>query len=186
MERAARNQLIHRLRPFAGQRLGALLLLLCSCWSVGVQAHQAAQSYLFLDVAADNATGVVELPVADLVAALGAEHPMFVDGVERPVIAALQAYLVDHLSIAADGVPLEIRFTGVETREIEIADFSVLSFRLLPAPSQPQVLTIRYDAILHALPDHRGGLVLESNYLTGMSGNHTELSHWFAPGRGKK
>ncbi|MEM9744544.1 MAG: HupE/UreJ family protein [Pseudomonadota bacterium] len=158
---------------------GFWLLLLAAQSS----AHTAGQSYVYLWVEATETRGLVELPIDELKDALGPRHPIFTETRRGLSTAAVRRYVLEHLEFRVDGTGVALAIDEVDVENVEIGEYLRVSFTLDPPPQAPKQLTVRYTAILHALEDHRGGLVVEDNYLTGVRGNHALLSHWFAPSR---
>lgn len=151
-----------------------------------VSAHTLGQSYIFANIEKQQISGHLELPADQLLQALGLALPK-----DNSALAALfekewpriEAYLRGHFTIAQGGTDYALQFGERDSLEIEIAYFLVVNFvATAPGPVADEV-DFRYSAISHALPDHRGGLVIESNVKTGLKGNHRELSFFFAPGR---
>ncbi len=149
-------------------------------------AHFANQSYIFLRVYHDGMEGRIELPAGDLDGVLSIDTDG--DGAlsEAEVSAAgarIEAYLDAHFSIAAEERRYDIRYVERAVRRIEIGDYVVQVFQAESTGLIPDVVTMRYSAILEAKPDHRGGLVIEHNAKIGLEKNHVRMSFLFGPGR---
>ena len=145
-------------------------------------AHSPGQSYVFLDVTPEGISGRIELPLDALERATGdlALAPLL-DGDVNP--DALEAYLRRRFAIGIDGEPLHIEFAKPEVFEIEIATFAVSTFAVTTPTPVPDFIDVHYSLIVHALPEHRGGLVIENNFKTGVTDNHSQLSYFFAQAR---
>ncbi|MGI9294112.1 MAG: HupE/UreJ family protein [Pseudomonadales bacterium] len=154
--------------------------------AVPASAHTLGQSYIFANIEEEGISGHLELPADQLLPAVGLAPPK-----ETADLAELlnnewpriEAYLRDHFSIAQGGTQYVLQFGERDSLEIEVAYFLLVNFvATAPGPIADKV-DFHYSAISHAMPDHRGGLVVESNVKTGLEGNHRELSFFFAPGR---
>lgn len=158
-----------------------VLMISAAMLATVAQAHQPEFSYVWLQVNEDGMQGRLEAATAEINDATGiglsAAVPM-TDGQRE----ALQAYFQKHLLIGDDQgrYPLEFTEVGFMT---EVEDYLVMHFVLDSPQPPPEVVTITYSAIMHAIPEHRGGFHFENNYLTGVVGNHTELASIHAPGR---
>jgi len=158
-----------------------LLVASLTTWTNVAIAHNPEFSYIWLQVNEDGMKGRVEADTrhVNIATGLGISAD---DGLTAEQEEALINYMASHLSIGDVDGPYWLTFVNVEFME-EAAQFVVMHFELdspLPAPDE---LTITYSAIMHAIPEHRGGFHFEYNYRTGVEDNHTQLSSIHAPGR---
>lgn len=148
--------------------------------------HTLGQSYIFANIEEQRISGHLELPADQLLPALGLAAPTNKAALAELLVdewPRIEAYLRSHFSITQEGTQYVMQFGERDSYDVEIAYFLLVDFvALAPAPIADKV-DMHYSAILHALPEHRGGLVVESNVKTGLTGNHKGLSFFFAPGR---
>lgn len=162
------------------------LTIACLAVAIPVSAHKVGQSYLFANIEERQISGHLELPAAQLLPALGLDVPE--NSAELAAIFAkewprIETYLRKHVSISQEGKAYQLQFGERNSNEIEIAYFLLVDFiATAPGPVADKI-DFRYSAIFHALPEHRGGLVIESNVKTGLQGNYKGISFFFAPGR---
>ena len=169
------------------KRLLLLTLVgLCAGGALHAAPHQLDQSYIYLSIYDDSMSGRFEITTRDLNRALGLDLPT-----DRPVTVAelapirdaLEAYLLDHFSLASNDTPYRLRFTDLEVMDLEMADFVLLSFDLEGVTDIPDYLDVTYDVLFDVDPQHRGLLHIEHNWRTGTFNNESIPSLEFAPGR---
>jgi hypothetical protein len=157
------------------------LLVCAALLATAVKAHTPEFSYVWLQVNEDGMQGRLEAATADIYEAtnirVSAAAPMTGETEE-----ALKAYFGKHLVIGDDNGSYPLEFTEISFLT-EIDDYLVMQFVLDSPQPPPEAVVITYSAIMHALPEHRGGFHFENNYLTGVVGNHTQASAIHAPGR---
>lgn len=148
-------------------------------------AHELGQSYMFLRVFPDSVGVRVEVTTADLERALGfGWDPGAVDDAQlRARLDSIRRWLEPRFSIAAAGNPLPIRFTGFDTRHIDIADYVLLNYVIDEVDGVPDQLDIRFSVLFDQDADHRNLLVIEHNWQTGTFNNEGNVSLIFSPRR---
>lgn len=169
-------------------RLSVLLLcaICCLANSNPARAHTLDQSYIFLNLTETGLNGRLELPIDTLQIGIRETVPDFVldeAHVSDSQWQIIEAYIRNHLHISQEEGEYQLEFLEREALEIEVAKYIVVQF-IAEAPGPiPDKIFFSFSAITHAVDSHRIGLVMESNYLTGLEGNHREFSNFFAPGR---
>lgn len=161
--------------------LSALCLLLALI-ARPADAHQAGQSYLYLQVYQDSITGRFEIPLTALNPALG------LSGTDRRItrrnldehIDFLQDYYRERVTLSADGVELpytfgEHRFLGTKHR------FVVMDIDIHGYDTVPESITFDYNILFDEDPTHRGFVLIETNWATGTFANENGISLVFSP-----
>jgi hypothetical protein len=144
-----------------------LLLLLC-CTLLPAQAHKPSDSYLSLDVQGERVTGQWDIALRDLDYALGLDHnddgKLTWDEI-RARHAAIAAYALEHLSLAADGANCRI-IPGEQMIDNHTdGAYSVLRFQAI-CLKPPKALTISYRLFSDLDPQHKGLLRLTHDGVT--------------------
>jgi len=103
-----------RLRSLALRALqGCLGLVLCLIMATEGHAHTLGESYLYLQIYGDSVSGRFEIALSDLTPALGlsgTDLEITADTFEEKV-AFLQAYYLEHVTLAVEQGPVSIDFT---------------------------------------------------------------------------
>ncbi|MGI9287860.1 MAG: HupE/UreJ family protein [Pseudomonadales bacterium] len=184
MSHPKRDQIVSKPIAFFALLLAAAITGLLA--AVPANAHTLGQSYVFANIEERQISGHLELPADQLLLALGLTEPT-----DKAALAELlnnewpriETYLRSHFTIAQNGTGYALQFAERDSLEIEIAYFLLVNFVAIAPGAIADKVDFHYSAIMHTVPDHRGGLVVESNVKTGLKGNHRELSFFFAPGR---
>lgn len=161
-------------------------VLLGVALSLRAEAHSTGQSYIFANVTEAGLHGHLELQVESLQSVIRKKEPDFtldVGQVSDEQWKTIETYVRQHLQISQGGADYKIEFGERDTLHIEIADFVLLDFTATAPGIVPDEITVYCSAIVDAVPAHRVGLVIESNFKTGLTDNHMELSFFFAPDR---
>jgi hypothetical protein len=148
-----------------------------------VRAHNAGESYLYLQVHRDRVTGRFELPLEDFNRALrlaGTDAEITADTLAARV-GVLEDYYRRHVTIADRRGPLEIRFTGHRFLAAR-GGYALLSFDLPGLEGVPDRLSFDYAVLFDEDPAHRGFLLVEHNFATGTFANENRVSLVFGPG----
>jgi len=163
--------------------IGLFISLLCASQAA---AHTLGQSYIYVNVSETGLFGRLELPIDTLQTAIQEDKPEFSLThalVEDEKWQIIESYIRQHLQISQDGQTYRLEFGERDMFHIEIAEFLVVQFVATAPGPIPEYIDFSFSAIFHAISEHRLGLVVESNYKTGLKGNHKTLSNFFAPGR---
>ncbi len=157
-------------RRLAMVAAGLGLLIITVLTALPASAHRGEQSYLYLDVAASDLTGRVELPYSDLrqVFGLALEQPP--ESVRAELEANLDTlldYVQDHSSIGADGQVWTMTFGGVELlgdgTEEEEDGYAIFPFEVdVPGAVVPRQLDVSFDPFFAEI-DNRDAIVLVAN-----------------------
>jgi len=159
-----------------------LALLVLSAIARPLAAHQIGQSYLYLQVTETALTGRFEIALVDLNPALGLE------GTPREITAEnvaehaqfLRDYYLEKVAISGEAGPLEIDFSG-QAAPVVRAGYVNLPFAIRGYETVPRTLTFEYSALFDEDPDHRGFVLIESNWATGTFANEAGISLVFSP-----
>jgi hypothetical protein len=146
-------------------------------------AHNAGDSYLYLQIYPERIDGRFEIALSDLNPALG------FSGTELEITAQnlgdrvdfLKQYYLEHVGIFDGEQVLTIDFTGHGLLEAE-GGYVLLPFHLGGFDEVPDVLTIEYSVLFDEEPSHRGFLLVEHNWATGTFANENQVSLVFSPG----
>jgi len=175
-------------RRSAWQKLAPTVFVIFSCFffSVYINAHTLGQSYVFVDIEETRITGHLELPIDTLEIAIQAQNPEF--KLENALVndsqwKIIEPYIRSHFRISQNNIDYKLELLERNTLNIEIANYLLVNFIATAPASIPEKIQFHYSALLHAFASHRGGLVIVSNYKTGLDGDDERLSYLFAPGR---
>ncbi len=165
--------------------LAVMVLTAITCSNL--HAHNLGESYLYMEIHQDRIGGRFEISFADLNPALG------LSGTDLVVTATnldehiefLKNYYLDHVTISADGHPLDIVFTTHGVLKAR-GGFVLLLFDLEGYESVPEVLTFDYRVLFEEVPTHRAFLLIEHNWATGTLANESQISLVFSPSSHKK
>lgn len=169
-------------QPLAGLFWVLLMIFALMPGMRSAEAHQVGQSYLYLQVYEQSFTGRFEIALVNLNPALGltgtpeeitpdnwADHVEF-----------LQAYYLDKVQLSAGGQPLSIEFTEPHFLGT-VSQFVTLSFDISGHDGVPERLDVNYEVLFDEDPEHRGFLIIESNWATGTFANESGISLVFSP-----
>lgn len=147
-----------------------------------VWAHNLGQSYVYLKIFDDQLNGRFEITLDDLNKALllnQAGNPITTDNLPQR-LAEAQAYISSHLLFEADGQPLEIRFSGLETLKAKGVVFALLDFTLIENRTTPDAIDIDYSVMFDVDPGHTGMVLIEQFWRGQIFNNESRPSLIFS------
>ena len=145
--------------------MATLFTLLLPAASAG--AHAGTQAYMYLDVSANDLGGRVELPFDDVETVLGID----LGGTDEEALATLeanldelQAYVLEHMALGADGQDWVVTFGGVKLllpgAKINI-NYAVLDFSVaVTSDNVPREIDVSFDPFFDEI-DGRDALLCE-------------------------
>ncbi|HNR00303.1 MAG TPA: HupE/UreJ family protein, partial [Trueperaceae bacterium] len=143
------------------------------------RAHPMPHSVVALTVGADQVSARVELPLDDLVLALGSD-PLS-DSLED-VGQRVAAYLADHVTaVSPDGTAWRTTITSVAASETEQTDAGVYQELVAqltltpPSGESTRRFIFDYDAIIHQVITHKILVTVESDWAGGNLGDVYEV-----------
>ena len=160
-----------------------LCLLVAAGAAVESAAHNAGNSYLYLQIYPDSISGRFEIALSDFNPALGfsgTELEITADNLDQR-IGFLQTYFLEHVSISNDQGPLSIDFTTHELLNTE-GGYVLMPFNLGGLDRVPETLSFEYSVLFDEDSAHRGFLLVEHNWATGTFANENRVSLVFGPG----
>jgi hypothetical protein len=161
--------------------LAALLLVIPVKQS---SAHALEQSYVFLTVSGDAIDGRIEVNIPDLNLILGANLPT--DGsVTRediaPYVGEIRDYLTARVGFAPEGTASKsLPLTDYEVTTIPLTQYFVYHFSFPDLAFEPDYVDVDYGVLFDEFPNHRGLLVIETNWETGTFQNEAQVSLTFS------
>jgi hypothetical protein len=164
--------------------IAGVYLLFALSFSQHANAHEVGWSYVVLNVEQSGISGNVQLPIAELqqVLALDADGDGTLSEEETnaqwPLI---EAYALGVLKLGSDEDTYKLSVIGRDRLIIEVADFAIVRFSAVTPSPVPSRLSIEFTPFFDNNSDHRGGLLIQNNVLTGTIENHTEIAFVFAP-----
>ena len=152
-------------------------------------AHQAGESYLFLQAQKDKLTGRMEIIIDDLGLALplddngdGTVSKAEFDQNEAKIYEFLEPHLTFHLGERA--IPMAI--TGHEFVEVTFGTYAHIHFRVLDNEQVPEEMDVQHFGFMEKVkPSHKVYLVIEDNERTGLLKNEGTVSHIFEGAEGR-
>jgi hypothetical protein len=142
----------------------ALVLALLVLAPGGAGAHKPSDAYLSLTVVGASLRGQWDIALRDLEQAIGLDGDgdgRITWGEVRAREAAISAYALGRIRLAADGVPCPGRAEAHLVDEHSDGAYAVLRFTA-GCEREPERLRIEYDLLFDLDPQHRGLLRLES------------------------
>jgi HupE/UreJ protein len=119
-------------------------------------AHPLSTTAVLLDIASDEVTGQVQLPIDRLAIALN--RPLTAAAVEQPAaLEELRQYVAAHLAAAdtASAAPWAVDVAGGRVETIDDVDHLVYDVVLRPPSGTVRDFRLHYDGIVHHLLSHR-------------------------------
>lgn len=166
--------------------LAAACLLLLGGLSPGrvVLAHEMGWSYVFLDITDSGINGRMELPLDQLETVIEID----VDGngqlTEDEVESTwpfIEDYAMSIVRLGNGSSYYELTITGRDRLVIEVADYAIVRFSAATPVPVPSALFAEFTPFFETNTEHRGGLVIENNVLSGVTNNHSEIKFVFSP-----
>ncbi len=166
--------------------LAATCLLILGALSPGqaVHAHEMGWSYVFLDISDSGINGRMELPLDQLKTVIEID----VDGngelAEEEVESTwplIEDYAMSIVRLGNESSDYELTITGRDRLVIEVADYAIVRFSAATPVPVPPALSAEFTPFFETNADHRGGLVIENNVLSGVTNNHSEIKFVFSP-----
>ena len=166
------------------RRIAWFVLLLAALTHGRAHAHELGQSYIFLSIYGQLIHGRFEVTVGDLNQALGLDFRTDGTVTSEEVdshIQVIKSYLLEKVSMAPNGVPVDIRLTEHRLFSPRTAQYVVVEFALDNLLESPQHVDIDYAILFDVDPKHRGLLVIEHNWKTNTFNDGTTVSLIFSP-----
>ena len=166
-------------RFFAGW-VGSLFVLLplVAC------AHAVDQSYVFLTLGEQRVEGRFEITVADLNQAMNLGLPIdqSVDQATVETLAGdIQDFYASQVRLAPDGRDASITFGSIGLNSIPIGQYIQLPFSLESVAEDPEYIDVEYNVLLDGGSQHRGLLVVETDWRTSDFKNEANVLLTFSP-----
>ena len=164
--------------------LRATFLLICFLIGNPTHAHAPDTGNVFLQIEDDAVYGRVELALDDLNAALQLDMPegedVTVDDL-RPYLERIDEYVRQRVALAIGAVSGPPPITGYGILDVSYARMIMVEFAYEDLPEVPREIEVSYSAMFDIQPDHRGMLVIETNWKTGTFQNEGSVSGVFDP-----
>ena len=158
------------------------LAIVATLASVSGSAHNAGNSYLYLQIYPESISGRFEIALEDLNPALGLSGTSLEITAENldERIGFLRDYYREHVTISDESGPLSIEFKTHDLLDAE-GGYVLLPFDLGGLDRVPETLTLDYSILFDEEPSHRGFLLVEHNWATGTFANENRVSLVFGP-----
>lgn len=142
--------------------------------------HALEHSYVYLTVSDDSLSGRIELNISDLNSAIGTDLPTDGSLTEEdiaPHIATIREYLARRVGFAPNGANEKtLPLTNYEVTSIPLTQYVVYHFEFPELNSKLQYVDVDYAVLFDELPNHRGLLMIETNWGTGTFENEAQVS----------
>jgi hypothetical protein len=161
-----------------------LILLYVLVPARAVDAHEMGWSYVFVDITESGISGRMELPLDQLknVVEIDVDRDGILSEDEvRSTWPLIEEYATSILRLGNDASHYPVTVTGRDRLVIEIADYAIVKFSASTPTPVPPVLSAEFRPFFEANAQHRGGLVIENNIISGDSNNHSEIKLVFSP-----
>ena len=161
------------------------LLLVCALFhGQAVNAHEMGWSYVFLDITDSRINGRMELPLDQLRNVVDID----VDGdgelSEEEINSqwpSIDNYATSILRLGNGSSDYGLTVTGHDRLVIEVADYAIVEFSAATPAPVPSTLSAEFTPFFDNNANHRGGLIIENNVLSGITDNHSEIRFVFSP-----
>ena len=166
--------------------LQATFMLICSLFCSPTHAHAPDTGNVFLHIEDEAVYGRVELALDDLNLALELDMP---DGEEvtvddlRPYLDRIDEYIRQRVALSIGSVSGPPPITGYGIVDVSFARMIQVEFAYEELPEVPREIEVTYSALFDVQPDHRGMLVIETNWKTGTFQNEGSVSGVFDPAK---
>ncbi len=147
--------------------------------------HEPGQSYMYLRIHEDSLAVRLEIRAEDLNQALGLGWRAESGRSETEIatdLRRIREYVEARFSLAAEGRPLDLRFTGLDVRFVDWGDFVMLNYESDGLEAVPDSIDIDFSLFFEWNPDHRDMVIIEHNWKTGTFNNEAGVSLIMSPG----
>lgn len=148
-------------------------------------AHSPDTGNVYLQIEDDSVYGRVELALDDLNAALQLDMPdgkdVTVDDLV-PYLEQIDEYVMQRVALRVGQVSGSPPITGHNLLVLSFATMIQVEFAYERLPEVPREIEVSYSALFDIQPNHRGMLVIETNWKTGTFQNEGSVSGVFEPG----
>ncbi len=149
-------------------------------------AHALEQSYIFLKVTDDAIGGRVEITIADINRALSLQLDTQ-GGVSQediePYAADIIRYVEERVSIRPESKDRGTGITHVGLSTLPLSQYVVVNFNFPELSGTSAYIDFEYAVLFDKAPEHRGFVVVETNWKTGTFENEALISTIFEPGK---
>ena len=145
-------------------------------------AHEPGQAYMFLRVHDDSILVRLELLHSHLSETLDlgwGEDAASQEEVEA-ALDRIRAYAESNMAIAVAGVPVDLVFTGFESRFVDFGEFVLLQYRINISPT-PDEMEFTFTPFFEVFDQHTNFQVVEYNWKTGTYNEETNITLVFTP-----
>lgn len=161
-----------------GRCTSALAGVLLAVFSAPLLAHPMPNTEIAISIGAGSATFEIAIPEPELRLALPPAWGRTGDLLAEPSHTQLSRYLDDHFAVLATpgvAVPHIIQsITRWEAQTPEVGEYQELRVRIaVPATTgfDPHNFSLRYDAVIHQVPNHFALVYLDRDFGTGRISN---------------
>ena len=165
--------------------LRGTFLLICFLLGNPTHAHSPDTGNVYLQIEDEAVYGRVELALDDLNAALQLDMPegedVTVDDL-RPYLEQIDEYVRQRVALAIGTVSGPPPITGYGILDVGFARMIMVEFAYEDLPEVPREIEVSYSALFDIQPNHRGMLVIETNWKTATFQNEGSVSGIFEPG----
>lgn len=152
----------------------SLLLIFLACLGLGLQAHKADQSYIFLRILENGIEGTFQFTTKDLNSALDLDlqEGMTAEAF-APYLQQVRNYIVQHTDFTTNDGALPIEFTDLSFMQTGVGYFVKQDFVLAGVEQVPDAMDISYSGIYDQDPLHQGLVIVRYNWKAGIHDNET-------------
>lgn len=147
-------------------------------------AHEMGWSYVFLDITDSGINGRMELPLDQLrnVVDIDADGDGELSDEEiESNWSLIEQHATSILHLGNGSTDYALTVTGRDRLVIEVADYAIVRFSAATPVPVPPTLSAEFTPFSETNAEHRGGLVIENNVLSGVTNNHSEIKFIFSP-----
>ena len=165
-------------------RLTSFVILILATMSGNAVSHALGQGIIFVSIYDDAVVGRFEFALPDLNKALNLnfkeDHTASAADLEAH-IDVIKTYALERISISVNGKAAAIRLEHHALSTLDPAQYAVMHFSLGGLSEPPESVEIDYRVAFDIIPEHRGLLVVENNWKTGIFDNEAQVSLVFTP-----
>ena len=173
-------------RPRAFAAVAWLLFgLLGGVLAAPAAGHSVGWSYVFIDVVDSDISGKIQLPI-DQLGQLGLDSeadPALLREPDDPRWQVVEEYAGGIVEFGLESSTFDLTFVDRKRAFTEVAEYAELYFELDVPDPLPYVIRTRFEPFFAGNPDHRGGLLIVDNEITGQMNNHRDIAVVYAPSR---